>query len=43
MHAVLLEDIPHRLVAANVALVAGILQIVPLDVFPQALRNFGSR
>lgn len=39
---VLLEHFAHSIVTDNLAFVAGVLQIVRLDVFPELLDNLGS-
>lgn len=41
--AVLLEDTTHQVVAENVALVCGILQVVLSDVLPHLLDGLGAR
>lgn len=39
---VLLEDLAHPIVADNLALVAGVLQVVGLDVLPELFDNLRS-
>lgn len=43
MHAILLEHRAHRVVAAYLALVGGILQVARFDVFPDLLYGLRAR